>query len=216
MDSPFLSYKQNLKNSNYRKESKTLFIDKYIKDIPEKNPFKLNENFLAKKSKKLIPGKIYTFVYDPLYKDVLSYYDKRPILLLHSVKKAKTDNDIISGINLNFLPEKVKVTLLNQFYVLFKSEIDKDIDNIWENKLSFIMKAITLFKNWLQTKRIFEKHPNINFSFAYRNYIISRMDELKLIEYDDWEILPFLESKEIIGASLIDIYNSYKDSFLKK
>lgn len=216
MDRPLIIYRKNLKDSKFRRQSNINFLNKYIKNKSEDNPFKLKESAISKQSKKIIPGKIYTFTYDPLYKDSLAYYDTRPIVLLQSTSVAGTGNNLVSGINLNFLPEKIKISILDQFFRLFKKEIQKDEEKIWENKLSYIIGAINFFTQWLQTKLIFERHPNVNFSFAYRNYITDRMSNLRIIEYDDWAILPFLESKEIVGASLYEIYTEYMNTLIKK
>jgi len=217
MESPKNSYKRIKKDHNRIKNSFSYFKEKYIDKDENKYFLKLNEGKLLESSKALfIPGRIYTYQYDPLYKDVLSYYDKRPVVIVHSIyKHPNTKNNLLVGINLNFLPEKIKVTVLQYYYEQFKKEIERSEKEYWNNRLFLTSSRIISFlKDWLLQLRVFNS-KNLNYGFAYRQYIITRMLNPVLVEYDDWEIIPFLHSKEIIGKSLPDIYREY-DLYLQR
>lgn len=56
---------------------------------------------------KLMPGKMYMFLYDPLHKHQLKYYDRFPCLLLY--RRTITG---FSGINFHYLPYQMRVHLL--------------------------------------------------------------------------------------------------------
>lgn len=217
MESPKLSYQKNGSKTSFRKDAFVYFNDKYFKD-PNKAGFFLfdtNEREQVNKQKLWLPGRIYTFQYNPLYKDVLDYYDKRPIVFVHGVMNSSNGNKILVGINLNFLPEKVRVTVLEYFYNTFKSDYDKSGEIV--GKISIIQRAIQFLKNWLGIQKVFQTQAKVGYQFAFRNYIISpeRMRGVTMIENNDWEYIPFIETKEIVGKSLNEIYSDYKDSLNK-
>ena len=57
---------------------------------------------------------------------------------------------------------------------------------------------------------------NTNYRFACRNYIFDRMKNIKTVDYSDWGQILFLESRDITGASIGQIYKEYYDSKHKK
>lgn len=218
MEAPKDSYKKNAGNATMRKDAYSQFYNKYIKN--DANEFFLNlhegEQISSNSKPFWIPGRLYTFGYDPLYKDVLSYYDKRPIIMVHDLYvHPNTKNELIVGINLNFLPETVKVAVLQFYYEKFKTEIDNAINSYWEGKIITItQKIVSFLKDWLLQLKIFST-KNINFGFAYRQYIQNRVLNPVLVEYDDWSLIPFIQSKDIVGKNLKEIYGDY-DKFLTK
>ena len=105
------------KKNEARKSAYQYFNDKYVK-TPFDNYFVIEEEsrFEARKLNFFLPGSIYMFGYpNPINKDILSYYDKRPMILVIGSFLAKTTGrNILQGINLNFIPEKQKVILLDR------------------------------------------------------------------------------------------------------
>lgn len=218
MVSPREFYKKNRNNDKLRLESYELFIRKYHQQRPDPDGFKLNERALLDGGAKnfFIPGKIYTFKYDPLYKSVLDYYDTRPIILCHDTYRAKgTKNDLVVGVNFNFLPEKFKVGTLQIFYDTFKKDIEKGVESASRNNIYVSTKLVGFLKNWLSSIQVFTR-SNINYDFAYRQYIRSRITRQSLVEYDDWNLIPFVEAKNIMGKPLAYIYNEYLKTYDKK
>ena len=216
MESPKQTYNKSKGNSRTRTEASQLFYKKYVLHQTDPDPFKLNERSRYKFGDPtfFMPGKIYTFTYDPLNKDILEFYNKRPVILCHDVYKAKTGNTIVEGLNLNFLPEQMKANVLDLHYNTFKKDIQLSEDIAGYSR--FTLKAtrfMYFLKNWLQGIKLFES-KNINYNFAYRQYIIPRMKNAALIEYDDWNIIPLLnvQSKELIGITLPQLYKRYFDS----
>jgi hypothetical protein len=209
-------YKKNAGNVKIRNDAYKLFINKYQLRKGDPDGFKLNERAMFKPSSKnfFIPGKIYTFQYDPLYKNRLDFYDTRPIILCHDVFRAENGNDIVVGVNLNFLPEKIKVGTLEVFYDNFKGDIEKGEQAASKKSLFISSRLITQLRNWLSTVKIFSS-SNINYSFAYRQYIMSRIKLPSLVEYDDWNMIPFIQAQDIMGKSLSEIYAEY-DAVSKK
>lgn len=218
MEQPKNAYKNNSGNPTIRKDAYSYFNKKYIKRDANEFFLQLHEGEKITHENKpfWIPGRIYTFEYDPVYKDVLSYYDKRPIIMVHDVyTHPNTKNDLVLGINLNFLPERVRVAVLQYYYEMFKTEINNAENSFWEGKIILsTQKIVTFLKDWLLQLKIFNTH-GVSFGFAYRQYIQTRIKNPILIEYDDWERIPFLHPKDIIGKGLDEIYNEY-DKILSK
>jgi hypothetical protein len=214
VESPKEAYNNNMKKSGFRKEAYPYFNDKYFKN-PRQPGFFLfdtNERVQVNQQKLILPGKIYTFKYDPLYKDALAYYDKRPIIFCHELRVAKTGNTILCGANLNFLPEQMRVTLLEYYYEQFKSDYDKANESL--GKPVPVQKAKAFLSDWSAVEKIAQQ-ANINYTFIFRNYIFDRITALTMVEQMDWGMIPFLESKDITGAGLGKIYADYTKSMNK-
>ena len=212
MISPKKSYIENLPSAGtLRKEYKTKFQDIYVnKSMTKTGLGDTDEEDAILGMGKFIPGKIYTYEYDPLYKDSLSYYDKRPIILVNEVYKAKNGNNIVRGINLNFLPEEIKVATLQQFYKTFEGEIKKSEEAAYGGGIFMgIGKIVSFFRDWVQVLSMFGASAGVGYQFAYRSYIIDRVKNLRYMEYQHWEMIPFLNPEEINGASVSTIYKEY-------
>jgi hypothetical protein len=212
MKDPKQSYEEKLKETNVYENSYRTFFDKYIKRKPAEYFLQLNEGeTMSRRSNAFfVPGRIYTFEYDPLYKDTLSYYDTRPIIMVQKIEHNKnTKNVLLHGINFSFLPEKIKVAVLSYYYSQFKNEYKSQEDAHWKGAVAKISQRIVSFLiGWISQIKVFEKQ-NINYNFAYRKYIIQRIQNPVLIEYDDWDKIPFIRSKDINGTGLMEIIKEY-------
>lgn len=215
MNSPAAAYQSNLKsNPKMRQEAYLYFSDKYFNNPYQDRGFlSMTERFAAKNLKEFIPGKIYTFEYDPIHKDILDYYDTRPIILVCGQWIAEsTGNLIVTGINFNFLPEIAKVNTLEYYYQSVKSDLDAAYDKTGKKgEVTFIKRALIVLQDLVQTFNIFNKAGQIGYQFAMRNYIIdsSRIKTPVLVEYDDWDYVPFIQTKDIVGKSLGEIHKEY-------
>jgi len=225
MKSPAAAYQDNLKsNPKMRSEAYMYFFKKYFKDpFQDKGFLESTERLKASKIKQFIPGKIYTFQYDPIHKDILDYYDTRPIILVCGQWTAEsTGNTIVTGINFNFLPEVAKVNTLEYYYQSVKNDLDvayAKTENT--NEVSFIKRALIVLQDLVQTFNIFNKAGKIGYQFAMRNYVVdsAHMRQQVLVEYDDWEWIPFIRTKDIVGKSLGEIQAEYakqKNDLVKK
>jgi len=212
---PKIAYKENLKNSvKNRTDFNNTFTDIYITNtIPKTDFLASNEEEAIIKLGKFIPGKIYILDYDPLYKNVLDFYDRKPIIICNKTFHTKTGNLILQGINLNFLPEPVRVQTLDSFYEAFENDIQKSYEMGMMGKVNLnISKIVSFFNEWVQVMGLFKKAGGVDYSYAYRNYIIPRIAKVRYIEYQHWEWLPFLRTEDIIGLSVSQIYKQYYNS----
>jgi hypothetical protein len=214
MESPAKKYQENLRERpEMKKDAYSYFFEKYFKDPFNDTGFlDTTERIAAANLGQFIPGKIYTFQYNPVYKNILDYYDKRPIILVCGQWNAGTGNTIVTGINLNFLPEIARVNTLEYYYQGVKDDLDvayKETERT--NNVSFIKRAMLILENIVGLFNIFNRAGQIGYQFAMRNYIIGpgTMRQVTLIEYDDWEWIPFIQTQEIVGKSLGEIHKEY-------
>jgi hypothetical protein len=217
MDSPAKQYQDNMRlRPKIKQEAYPYFLDKYIKDpFNDKGFLDTTERISARTLREFIPGKIYTFRYDPVYKDLLDYYDMQPIILVCGQWLAETTgNQIVTGINLNFLPEIERVNTLEYYYQSVKDDIDVAYKQTEKNnQVSFIKRALIVLQDLVQIFNVFSRAGKIGYQFAMRNYIIGgNMKNVTLVEYDDWQYIPFIQTKDIMGASLGEIHKAYNDN----
>lgn len=57
-------------------------------------------------------GRIYTYAYDPKYKDSLPFYDRFPLIICLGEGKSKAGNTIMLGLNLHYAPPKARQQFL--------------------------------------------------------------------------------------------------------
>ena len=79
---------------------------------------------------KLMPGKMYMYIYDPLYKNQIPYFDRFPCTLLY-----KRSISGFSGINFHYLPYQMRVHLLYhlmQYKTNAKMDENTRIKYSWE------------------------------------------------------------------------------------
>lgn len=159
MKSPLQLYQDAKNKAELRKDCFTFFNQKYFKKpFEEYDLFETDERMAVRKLKFFIPGRIYTWQYDPLYKDVLDFYDKRPIVLVHSAYVAKsTGNLIVQGLNLNFLPEMARVQTLETFYRVYKDDVNAAYKSVDEGKIGLLKQAWKYLTDWYFTINVFNK-----------------------------------------------------------
>jgi hypothetical protein len=86
-----------------------------------------------------IIGHMYMFVYDALYKDVLPYYDRFPLVIPMDF----TNNGFI-GLNLHYIAPKYRAILLEELFTLIS---DEELDSETRFKLSYgLISKVSRFK----------------------------------------------------------------------
>lgn len=150
-------------------------------------------------------GEIYTYNYDPKYKDILDYYDTNPLTLIYNSWYAPgTKNHLYTGINLHFLPSKVKLSILEAYWQYFY--------NLKGNR---VMRFLPISYNAFFDV-VFRRILGVNYSFAIRNYIITRIDNPVMVPDYEWGKIPFTTGIFMQGATLEEIYKLYYKSKKKK
>lgn len=211
-----LSNQQDFINECKKLKPDTSYKDFYIKYIKSNNlPYgKLDQNNINNYKF----GYLYTFNYNPINKDILSYYDMQPIVFFINRPKLceNTKNTIVKGININFIPVYIRTYVLAVFREMYNSAYEKeklfDIVNSskstiengrWKELIDYLLKN-TIIKS--------------NYEFAIRTYCISNknMKKFKAIDYNDWKTAATLNEKLITGKSIGDIYKLYWQYKAKK
>lgn len=192
-----------LKESTVQKltrSSQKWYEETYIKQ--EKHPLEVHPS-----NSLLIPGKIYTFAYDPKYKDKLSFYDNRPInFILGHQEPAEGKIPNAFGINLSFIPPKIRSAILDEIRRVFGTMIiQPNEEAIRKGKISSIRKMPI---DYDLVKMMLAKS---GFEFALRSYIYDRMKTPpQIIDYHEWWRTALFASKYIKKMNILSIYYSYK------
>lgn len=150
-------------------------------------------------------GKLYTFAYDPIYKDEMNFYDNMPINLILGYILTKEGRMNPYGINLSFVPPKVRTAVMDVITKLFRTQyISPNITRISEN--NFNLKKLPL--TYDVAKRILH---NSGFEFAIRSYRNDRIrNKPMIITYEDWWRPCTFGSKFIQKMNIRAIYWMYK------
>jgi len=204
-------YNKEPNKEELRKTAYQYFNDKYIK-TPFQNYWIIEqtERFKAKSLRFFMPGRVYTYQYNPEGADALDFYDKRPMVYIIGEYVSKSSGKhIVQGINLNFLPERIKAKFIDTAYRIF-GDAYKDADEMSDkDKLVSMMQINNLVTNWYFMSLNFDKNAKIGLSFATRNYEIKRILNPVLIEVEDFDMIPYFVPKEMAGLPIGGVYALY-------
>ena len=207
----FEQYDKEPNKAELRKTTYEYFNDKYIK-TPFQNYWIIEqtERFKAKQLRFFMPGRVYTYQYNPQGADILDFYDKRPMVyIIGEYVSQSTGKHIVQGVNLNFLPEKVKAKFIDTSYRIYGDEYKFADEMSDEDRLTSMMQINKLVTNWYFMSLNFDKNAKIGLSFAVRNYDIKRIMNPVLIEVEDFEMIPYFVPKEMVGLPIGGIYALY-------
>lgn len=204
-------YDKDPSKAEWRKTAYEYFNDKYIK-----NPFEnywiieQTERFKARQLRFFMPGRVYTYQYDPEGVDVLDFYDRRPMVyIIGEYVSQSTGKHIVQGVNLNFLPERVKAKFIDTAYRIFGDAYKVADEMSDEDRLTSMMQINQLVTNWYFMSLNFDKNAKIGLSFAVRNYNVKRIMNPVLIEVEDFEMIPYFVPKEMMKLPIGGIYALY-------
>ena len=186
------------------------FNDSYFRPTPSND-----KEDIIKNLKHLLAGRMYTFQYDPLYKDTLSFYDERPIMLcIKSYIHPNTKNRLQMGINLNFIPMEIRMFLLETLWKAYKPIIEVDIRRrTYDGKIQPVGRQTKLFTDTYDFMAIldylWQTMAKSGWRFALRQYIWDRIYNGKFIDYDDWGYTTLIDTKDTVGESIEQIHKIY-------
>ena len=157
--------------------------------------------------KDVYPSMIYTFKYNSEHVDKEGKYEFRdyvPVIFCTNV-----DNEYVYGINFNLLPNDVRGRLLD---VIAKSNPDFYSYGIYNEGLQL---SNSLMQNLMdETRRkdllkVFDGLCGVPVSKAYRRYKKVAIENIRLVEYDVWQYVPYLVFTDAIrGANLAVVQES--------
>ena len=159
-----------------------------------------------------LPGSVYTFIYPPqlgineLPKNK-SYIDVVPMVFCTGIR-----DGMLSGVNFNLLPDIERLSFLSTYYNSYKSffgDLEKKTQN---DELVLNKKFITIASSVLgqMLLKAFIQKSGSNFNYAFRKYNLRNIANIRMIEYCEWDYIPFYSPKNAIkGINFNDIYKSY-------
>lgn len=188
-DTPKQQVDLELKNGGLNASDKiaSYFNQKYIHAISSD---KVSQTELRR-------GSLYTYTYIPKYADILDFYDTNPLTIIYDSFYSKSGTYLYRGINLHFLPTRIKLQLLDAYWNYFYK--------FGANRLMSVL-PLTYSKFF---DYIFEDVNNVMYKFAIRTYIVSRIGSSIKIDDNDFGKAILVKPKFINGKTLDDIYNDY-------
>ena len=162
-----------------------------------------------------LPGFVYTFIYPPEdgiirvsdRDKIREYQDFVPVVFCTRVVGKN-----LKGINLNALPNLERVKFFQAYWEAYKSFF-KDLKEVAEgDKLALNMKFISVMSgtNAPDILEEFGKKLGANFKFGFRNYDVKKIKQLRMIEYSEWDYIPFYEPKNAFKMmNQKEIHNLY-------
>lgn len=209
-----MGFYESYKNNADKRTLEKLAFEYLVTDTLDKNlrgPYKSKqvtgmdmESYLKKD---VYPSMIYTFKYNSEHVDKEGKYEFRdyvPVIFCTNV-----DNEYVYGINFNLLPNDVRGRLLD---VIAKSNPDFYSYGIYNEGLQL---SNSLMQNLMdETRRkdllkVFDGLCGVPVSKAYRRYKKVAIENIRLVEYDVWQYVPYLVFTDAIrGANLAVVQES--------
>lgn len=152
------------------------------------------------------PGKIYVFRYEhPVTAERLEQWDANPVVL----SLGRVDgNDI--GINLNYLPEKVKLNIIDKIYKSYGSKIQEQISK--KPGRAKAQKPILSFKEDVIIKFL----NDAGLGYAIKRYVTNLRKKTKVISAEGWKYVPLLNLVQIKKTDIRKVQSGYSKYINKK
>ena len=164
--------------------------------------------FALRITDKMQLGKMYRFVYTPLNKENLNWYDRNPLILFVG-RFEFSDSKMDCGINLNLLPFEVRVFLMDKIFTLFKRKILPQISGRLANNAKKQRPLNIAFED---INRIVKK---LFISYAVRFYAPKKRRQTAVISYEHWSKMMLLEIYKFKKTNPNKVYKGYY-KFVKK
>ena len=213
-DYRFLSKLDNIKDTAYQKlfknyidlklEGRDKLIE--IESTDEESLIKSLNHGLP------VPGMVYTFIYPPNKDDHVKVIEKGKekeyVDFIPLIFCVTTRPDSFDGINLNTLPKSERLKFLSQYYKVYE-EFFRDVERKTQNDILAInIKYIELAMSGKGSKMIkdFSIIQRANFAYGYRRYLKQRVKNFRMIEFCEWQYIPFYDPKDafkIMNMSMI-------------
>lgn len=163
-----------------------------------------------------LPGSIYIFEYDKegaaqmleIGNNKKGFYDVVPLVFCTTIKGIKG----FEGINFNFLPKLERLKLLEAYYRVYSNFFKELEERTQNNELTLNKKFINFVSSPLGKNIItlFSKMASGNFNYAYRKYDFKKVGNFRMVEYPEWNYIPFYEVKDaFVGVNQKQIQSNY-------
>lgn len=142
-----------------------------------------------------IPGMIYTFIYKgkDMFIELQNGKKQEFIDFIPLVFCINNGPGFFSGINLNMIPETPRLNFLQSYYESYKEFFENVEVKTQNDKLALNKKFVEFAKggNGQRMINIFNRKNAANYNYGYRKYVIQNVERLRMIEYSEWNYIPF-------------------------
>jgi hypothetical protein len=154
---------------------------------PGRKPLLADE---SRKAKRITPGKMFFYMYDPKTKDTLPYYDKFPLVF-----PIELYPDGFLGMNIHYIRPKQRIALLDKLYETLNNE---RFDDTTKMRVSYnLLNGAARFKEYAPClKRYLASH--------IRSNVIE-------IESSEWEIAASLPFEQFVGATTTKVHRDSQE-----
>ena len=152
------------------------------------------------------PGKIYVFRYEkPVSINRLEQWDANPVVLSLGVV-----DGVDVGINLNYLPYKAKLAVLDKIYKNFESKIEEK-----ERKSPGNVKRQTGILSFnANTIQDFLKKAGLG--YAIKRYVTNLRKNTRAVDAEGWKYIPLLNLVQIKKTDIRKVESGYNKYINKK
>jgi hypothetical protein len=233
MEQPKIIYEKLKAITNIKEIAYERLFENYLK-LDLEGPKKLvdiestDQESVLNRMRRGIPyeGMIYTFIHlndtnISILKNLKTqkeheFHDFTPIVFCTYVDPAKAS---FRALNLNMLPQSERLKFLQVFYETYKDFFqDVERELLHENDYAINEKYRLAAISGKNTDLLlyFSKKQKASFSYAYRSYEFKNIKKLRMLEFEEWQYIPFFEAKESFKKiNLQLIYRTYWDNLNK-
>lgn len=165
----------------------------------------IGDKSIVKTSGIFQPGKIYIFRYETPVTEGLESWDLNPVVLSLGTHDGK---DI--GINLNLMPQTIKVSLMDKIRTVYGNRIDAIIKAGGGNALS---ESSIPELNYNTVKGFLESS---GFGGSIRTYHTNLRKNTRVVSYADWNKVALLDVVQIKGDTINKVHGKFIKSAKKK
>jgi hypothetical protein len=159
----------------------------------------------AKTRMRFRPGHIYIFKYSrPITKLTADWWDHNPMVLALDPPKESKQNDL--GINLNLLPIRLRIQLLDKVYEVYRNQIEA-------NKKANPNDALRQKDLNITYKEAYNFLYKFGFEFAIRQYSPKLKTSQSVISYESWVKVAQLDLIKLNGSSVSALRKQFSDHF---
>ena len=177
---------------SYTSKARTWYL-RELKSLVVNRKALLKDSESIKKAR-LLPGRMFMFVYDPKHKDTLPYYDRFPLILV--VEKVKGHPGFY-GLNLHYLDYRQRGILLGK---LLQYKTDSRFDEKTRFKLNY--------------KLLNGSRKLSAFKPCFKHYLPSQIkSQIKLVPSEYWETAAFFPSEQFKKASKKEVFSDSRRMF---
>jgi hypothetical protein len=172
-----------LKNPEFSEKNSYQWFIKNVTEVAKKSNVRsmdvLSEN-KTNLTRKIIPGKMYSFFYSAKYKDELPYWDAMPLIFPFSM-----DASSFHGLNLHYLPPRHRLLLINNLMPFLTNK-----DNNEQAKLKLSWNLLSNASKFPQVAPCVKQY--------LKSHVKSMFVEIPL---ENWKMMAFMPVARFKGKS---------------